>query len=298
MPVQVPNYTDFYSSEYHATNVGRMFRPDSPLMPNWKHMPIAYHGRASSIGISPMQVRRPKGQIKPPDAEAPIFAPTRQLDYELEMAFIVGQPNPIGEPVAIDQAEDHIFGMVIFNDWSARDLQAWEYQPLGPFGAKNFASTISPWVVTMAALEPFRTTSPVQQPQILPYLTPHRGDLHLDIELEVGIKAEGDTDYTTVGKSNHRHLYWSQAQQVAHHTITGCNLQIGDIGASGTISGPTPDSLGCLLEATQRGQNPLALASGQTRTFLQNGDTVQMRAWAQKDDVRVGFGSCQGTVVE
>ena len=295
MPCWIPNYTDFYSSEYHATNVGKLFRPDNPLLPNWKHVPIAYHGRASSIVASGTSIKRPSGQIKLPDNEAPIFGPTRQLDYELETAFIVGKSNAMGEPVPADKAEDSIFGMALFNDWSARDIQAWEYQPLGPFGAKNFASILSPWIVTMEALEPFRVDGPAQDPEPLPYLR-LPGKHHYDITLEVWLIPAGSTQEVLLGRTNHRHLYWSQAQQLAHHTITGCNMEVGDLCASGTISGPTPDSLGCLLETTQRGKNPIQLPDGATRTFLLDGDEIILRGYAGEGEARVDFGECRSRI--
>ncbi len=297
LPVHVGSYTDFYSSEYHATNVGAMFRdPANALLPNWKYVPIAYHGRATSIVPSGTPIRRPKGQIKPPDSPNPIFGPTRQFDYELEMAFIVGQGNELGTSVDVAKAEEHMFGLVLFNDWSARDVQAWEYQPLGPFLAKNFASTVSPWVVTMDALEPFRVESPDQNPEVLPYLS-HPKRSHFDIEMEVVIKPYNSNDEVRIGLTNHKYLYWSMAQQLAHHSSNGCNLQPGDMCASGTISGPTPDSLGCLLETTRRGQNPIQLPNGDARTFLQDGDEVIMRGWAKKGEMRIGFGECRGTII-
>ena len=295
MPCWVPNYTDFYSSEYHATNVGKMFRPDNPLLPNWKHMPIAYHGRASSVVISGTEVKRPSGQIKLPDNDAPIYGPTRQLDYELETAFIVGKSNRLGEPVPIGEAEEHIFGMVLFNDWSARDIQSWEYQPLGPFGAKNFASVVSPWIVTLEALEPFRLAGPVQEPEPLPYL--HLpGHYHYDITLEVWLHADGHLEEVMLARTNHKYLYWSQVQQLAHHTVTGCNMEVGDLCASGTISGPTPGSLGCLLEATLRGKEPIVLPDGSTRTFLLDGDEVIIRGYAGEGEDRVDFGECRSRI--
>lgn len=296
MPCWVPNYTDFYSSEYHATNVGKLFRPDNPLLPNWKHVPIGYHGRASSVVISGTDVHRPKGQIKLPDSEAPIYGPTRQMDYELETAFVVGKSNPMGQPVPIGEAEDHIFGMLLFNDWSARDIQAWEYQPLGPFGAKNFGSVLSPWIVTMEALEPFRVEGPVQTPEPLPYLR-QSGKHAYDITLEVWLNAEGMEEEVLLCRTNQKHLYWTQAQQLAHHTVTGCNLEVGDLCASGTISGPTPGSLGCLLETTRRGQEPVQLPDGSTRTFLLDGDEIILRGYAGEGDARVDFGECRSKVL-
>ena len=295
LPVKIPNYTDFYSSEYHATNVGAMFRPDNPLMPNWKHLPVAYHGRASSIVVSGHGVHRPSGQTLAAGEEKPSFGPSKMLDYELETAFIVGVPNAIGSPVAVDDAENHIFGMVLLNDWSARDIQAWEYQPLGPFLAKNFCSTISPWVVTMEALMPYRQPMPTHEPALLPYLQGGAHHHQYDICLEVDIEAVDGSD-TTVCQTNQKYLYWTMAQQLAHHTATGCNMEVGDLLGSGTISGPTPDSLGCLLETTKRGKNPVMLSNGETRGFLQKGDTVVMRGYAERGGKRVGFGECRGTI--
>lgn len=296
MPVRVGNYTDFYSSENHAHNVGAMFRdPANALLPNWKHLPVAYHGRASSIVPTGTAIKRPKGQIKPPDSPKPIFSSTRQLDYELETAFIIGTGNEMGTSIDVKSAESHMLGMVLFNDWSARDIQSWEYVPLGPFLAKNFASTISPWIVMMDALEPFRIESPAQDPEVLGYLK-HPAKSHFDIHLEVAIKPSNSKEEVKIGLSNHKHLYWSMAQQLAHHTVNGCNMQPGDMCASGTISGPTPDSLGCLLEATNRGKNPIQLPNGDTRAFLQDGDEVIMRGWAQKGDTRIGFGECRGII--
>ncbi len=262
LPAAIGDYTDFYSSREHATNVGTMLRgADNALMPNWLHLPVAYHGRASSIVLSGTDIVRPRGQSKPEKADAPIFGRTRSLDFELETAVFVGPGNELGKPIPIENAADHLFGMVLLNDWSARDIQAWEYQPLGPFLAKNFATSISPWVVTLEALEPFRCAGPKQQPEPLPYLRraePSSYDIHLEVMLETANGASKDI----ICKSNFKHLYWSMCQQLAHHTITGCNLRPGDLLASGTISGPTPDSLGSLLELTKRGSNPITLSNG------------------------------------
>lgn len=295
-PVKVNNYTDFYSSLEHASNVGKMFRPDGdPLLPNWKHLPVAYHGRASSIVLSGTPVRRPKGQLMPAGAEKPVFGASKLLDFELEMAFIVGHENTLGEPVPVSEAENHIFGMLIFNDWSARDIQKWEYVPLGPFLGKNFASSISPWVVTMDALEYFRTQGPEQSPEPLEYLRTS-GDRTFDIKLEVYIQPDNGKP-TRICESNFKYLYWNMAQQLAHHTIGGCNMQVGDICASGTISGPTPTSFGSMLELSWSGTQPVTLDDGTERKFLQDGDTVIMKAYCEKDGVRIGFGEVSGKVL-
>lgn len=289
MPVEVPNYTDFYSSIEHATNVGTMFRdPDNALLPNWKHIPVGYHGRASSIVVSGTPVKRPKGQTKAPDAELPSFGPTKRLDFELEMAFITGKENPLGTSITTGEAEEYIFGFVVFNDWSARDVQVWEYVPLGPFLAKNFASSISPWIVTLEALEPFRVDGPEQEPKVLPYLE-YDGKKNFDIQLEVTIQPEG-AESKQVAKSNFKYMYWNVCQQLAHHTVNGCNIKIGDMYASGTISGPTPESYGSMLELAWKGTKPLPMADGTTRSFIQDGDTVTMHGYAEVDGTRVGFG--------
>lgn len=296
MPVQVGDYTDFYSSREHATNLGTMFRgAENALPPNWLHLPIAYHGRASSLVLSGTEIRRPRGQIKPPDSAAPIFSATRALDFELEMGFFIGGGNALGEPIPVERAEEHIFGLVLVNDWSARDIQTWEYQPLGPFLAKNFATTISPWVVTLDALEPFRCASPTQSPTPLPYLQ-SSGET-FDIQLRVGLQTARMDERATICESNFRHLYWNMAQQLAHHTVNGCNLRTGDLLASGTISGPTPNSYGSLLELAWRGARPLQLPNGETRSWLQDGDQVTMTAWCQGDGYRVGFGECSGIIL-
>lgn len=296
MPVKVGDYTDFYSSKEHATNVGTMFRdPDNALLPNWLHIPVGYHGRASSIVVSGTDVRRPKGQTIAPDATQPTFGPSKLLDFELEMAFIVGKENVMGNSVSTKDAEDHIFGMVLFNDWSARDIQKWEYVPLGPFLAKNFASSVSPWVVTMDALQPFKVAGPIQDPEPLPYLK-FDGEKNYNINLEVAIKPENGGE-KTVCHSNFKYMYWNMAQQLAHHTINGCNMQIGDMCASGTISGPTPESYGSMLELTWRGSKPFQMPDGSERKFINDGDTVIMRGYAEKDGVRVGFGEVTGKVL-
>ncbi len=297
LPARIANYTDFYSSYHHAHNVGTMLRgPENALMPNWKWLPVAYHGRASSVVVSGTEVRRPKGQIKPPDAPAPLFGPTKSLDYELEMAFLIGPGNSLGQPVPIDQAGDHIFGFVLMNDWSARDIQAWEYQPLGPFLAKNFCTSISPWVVTMDALEPFRSSLAKQDPEPLPYLRA-KNDFTFDVQLEAKLQTAKMKTPQTITRTNFQNLYWSVSQQLAHHTVTGCNLQPGDLLASGTISGPTEDSRGCMLELTWRGANPLSLADGEERKWLEDGDTLSIAGWCQGDGYRVGFGEVTGTIL-
>jgi fumarylacetoacetase len=296
-PVKPANYVDFYSSLEHATNVGAMFRPDNPLLPNWRHLPIAYHGRANSIVASGAPVRRPSGQYRPVGQESPIFGPTQQLDFELETAFIVGQGTAQGSTVPLAEAENHIFGLVLFNDWSARDIQSWEYQPLGPFLGKNFASSVSPWVVTLDALEPFRVAGPVQEPHPLPYLQGD-GEQHFDIQLEVLIEPAGATVAPLViSHTNMKYLYWSMAQQLTHHASNGCPLEAGDIYASGTISGPTPGSLGSLLELTQRGTQPLNLPGDLQLGFLRDGDTIILRGYAEKNGLRIGLGEVSGTVL-
>ncbi|MGY6522997.1 MAG: fumarylacetoacetase [Mongoliitalea sp.] len=296
MPVKVGDYTDFYSSIEHATNVGTMFRdPNNALLPNWKHLPVGYHGRASSIIPSGVPIHRPKGQYKDPNMEKPEFGPSRRLDFELEMAFIVGKTTKMGDSVATDQAEDHIFGMVLFNDWSARDIQAWEYVPLGPFLGKSFASSISPWVVTMEALEPFRVKGPEQDVPVLPYLT-CESDHAFDIQLEVFIQPE-ESSASKVCTSNFKYMYWNIAQQLAHHTINGCNVNVGDMMASGTISGSTPDSFGSMLELAWKGTKPLILEDGAERKFIEDGDTVIMKGFCEKDGVRIGFGEVASKVL-
>ncbi len=295
MPIQVGDYTDFYSSLEHATNIGKMLRPDNPLLPNWKHIPVGYHGRASSIVASGTPVVRPQGQMLPAGAEQPIFGPTKLLDFELEMVFVVGKSNPMGKPVRIEKAEDYIFGLMLFNDWSARDIQGWEYQPLGPFLAKNFASTVSPWVVTLDALEPFRVAGPTQDPKPFPYLQ-FEGEKSFDINLEVEIESESGAK-ATISRSNFKYMYWNMAQQLAHHTVNGCNMNIGDLCGSGTISGPTPDSFGSMMELTWRGTNPIKLSDGSERKFINDGDTVTLRGWAERNGIRIGFGEAAGKVL-
>ena len=289
MPIRVGDYTDFYSSEQHATNVGTMFRdPDNALLPNWKHMPVGYHGRSSSIVVSGTDITRPKGQTMDPEATKPSFGPTRRLDFELEMAFITGQANELGDSVSTEEADDYIFGFTLFNDWSARDIQKWEYVPLGPFLAKNFASSMSPWIVTLEALEPFRVAGPVQNPEVLPYLK-YSGDSHFDINLEVFIQPEGSVE-TCVSRTNFKHMYWNVRQQLAHQTVNGCNVNVGDMYASGTISGPTPDSYGSMLELAWKGTKPLLMPDGTKRKFIHDGDQVSIRGFAEKNGIRIGFG--------
>jgi fumarylacetoacetase len=298
LPVKVGGYTDFYSSKEHATNVGSMFRdPANALLPNWLHLPVGYNGRASSVVVSGTDIRRPVGQVKPPTADVPSFARCTKLDFELETAFIVGADTALGEPVSVDRAESLIFGMVLLNDWSARDIQQWEYVPLGPFNAKSFATSISPWIVTMGALEPFRVPGPVQDPPPLPYLA-QSGARSFNISLSVDLQPQEAREATTICRTNYRAMYWSMAQQLAHHTVSGCNVSVGDLMASGTISGSTPDSCGSLLELAWNGQRPLTLADGKTqRSFLEDGDLVTMRGWCQGDTYRIGFGAVQGRVL-
>ena len=297
LPFEVGDYSDFYSSLEHATNVGTMLRgADKALQPNWRHLPVAYHGRASSVVVSGHDFPRPCGQIKPDGADAPTFGPTRALDFELEMGAVVGVGNELGRPIPVGQARDHVFGLVLLNDWSARDIQAWEYVPLGPFLSKSFCTTISPWVVTLEALEPFRVASPVQEPAPLPYLRTE-GPQAYDIHLEVYLQGERMDRPHRISSTNLRDLYWSLAQQVAHHTVNGCNLCPGDLLGSGTISGPTPDSCGSLLELTWRGARPLTFPDGQRRAFLEDGDRVTLSGWSQGDGYRVGFGEATGKVL-
>jgi fumarylacetoacetase len=270
--------------------------PENALMPNWKWLPVAYHGRASSVVTSGTDVRRPSGQTKPPDASAPVFGPTKSLDYELEMAFLIGPGSSLGESVPIDHAIDHIFGLALMNDWSARDIQAWEYQPLGPFLAKNFCTSISPWVVTLEALEPFRKPLPAQDPEPLPYLR-GKDDFTFDIHLEAALRSSSMKEPHTITRTNFQNLYWSIAQQLAHHAVNGCNLQPGDLLASGTISGPTEESRGCMLELSWRGANPLELPNGETRKWLEDGDKLTITGWCEGDGYRVGFGEVSGRIL-
>ncbi|MEM9857219.1 MAG: fumarylacetoacetase [Bacteroidota bacterium] len=296
MPIQVANYTDFYSSIEHATNVGKMFRdPENALLPNWKHIPVGYHGRASSIIPSGVSIKRPCGQTKAPDADIPSFGPTKRLDFELEMAFVTCKENTLGNRIATDEAEDYIFGFVLFNDWSARDIQVWEYVPLGPFLAKSFASSISPWIVTMDALEPFKVAGPKQDPTVLPYLE-YQGEKNFDIDLEVYLKPEGGEN-NLISKSNFKHMYWNVNQQLAHHAVNGCNIQVADMYASGTISGPTENSYGSMLELAWKGTKPLKLSDGTERKFVEDGDTVTMKGHATREGIRIGFGEVSTKVL-
>jgi fumarylacetoacetase len=306
LPAHVGDYTDFYASIYHATNVGMMFRPDTPLLPNYKHIPVGYHGRASSIVVSGSPVKRPAGQTKADDAVVPTFGPTKMLDYELEMGAFIGGGNTLGEPIAIREARKHLFGLCLVNDWSARDIQRWEYQPLGPFLAKNFGTTISPWVVTMDALAPFRVSAfarAAEDPAPLPYLheaeDQRAGGLDITVEawLESAQMRDDGFEAVRVSRGNVKDLYWTLAQLVAHHTSNGCNLRPGDLIATGTISGPEKESRGCLIERTWRGAEPFTLPTDETRSFLQDGDTVVLKASCEKDGVRIGFGECRGTIV-
>lgn len=297
LPAHIGDYTDFYSSKEHATNVGIMFRSkENPLLPNWLHIPIAYHGRSSSVVLSGTNLHRPVGQLKDDAQELPHFGPSQQMDFELEMGFFVGPGNRLGEPIPISEAEQHIFGMVLVNDWSARDIQKWEYQPLGPFLAKNLGTSISAWVVPLEALEPFRTAGPHQEPTPLPYLQP-AGPSGYDIHLEVHLQTEKQTQPVTICRSNFKYMYWSMAQQLTHHTVTGCNMRPGDLLASGTISGPTMDSYGSLLELTWRGTKPIELPNGEQRRFLQDHDTLSMTGWCQGENYRVGFGEVRGQLL-
>lgn len=296
LPVHVGDYTDFYSSIEHATNVGTMFRdPKNALLPNWRHLPVAYHGRSSSIVVSGVPVKRPMGQTRPEEEKPPVYGPSRLLDFELEMAFVTFDGKALGEPIACEEADEYIAGMLLFNDWSARDIQKWEYVPLGPFLAKNFASSISPWLVSLDALEPFRTAGPKQEPEVLPYLQ-YKGEKNIDINLEVAIAPEGGEE-STVCRSNYKYMYWNMNQQLAHHTVNGCNVRCGDMMASGTISGKSPDSYGSMLEITWRGTKPVSLKDGSQRKFIQDGDTVIMRGHCSKDGVRVGFGEVRSLVL-
>ena len=289
MPVQVGDYTDFYSSKEHATNVGSMFRDkENALLPNWLHIPVGYHGRSSSIVTSHIPIHRPKGQTMPEGAKEPVFGPSKQVDFEMEMAFITTDANLLGEPIPVDEAEEYIFGMVMFNDWSARDIQKWEYAPLGPFLAKNFASSISPWIVTMDALEPFRTEGPEPEKELMYYLK-YTGKKSFDINLEVYLKPEGSEE-NLLSKTNYKYLYWNMSQQLAHHTINGCPVNSGDMMASGTISGPTPDTYGSMLELSWKGEKPIKLGDGSTRSFIEDNDTVIMRGHCENESIRIGFG--------
>lgn len=297
LPAEIGDYTDFYSSREHATNVGTMFRgQEKALQPNWLHMPVAYHGRASSVVVSGRDVRRPYGQSIAPGATNPIFGPSREMDFELEMGFFVGPGNELGRPIPIDEAADYIFGLVLVNDWSARDIQRWEYRPLGPFLAKNLSTSISPWVVTLEALDPFRCSGPEQDPQLLPYLR-FPGEGAFDIQLEIHLQSREMAKPAVISRSNFRYLYWNMAQQLAHHTITGCNMRPGDLLASGTISGPAPDSYGSMLELAWRGTRPITLPNGEKRSFLEDSDRITLTGWCQGDGYRVGFGEVTGSIL-
>ena len=298
LPVHVPGFTDFYSSKEHATNVGTMFRdPKNALLANWTEMPVGYNGRASTVIVSGTDVIRPSGQLKPNPDERPVFSPCKRLDFELETAFVVGRGNDIGQPIAVDAAADHIFGMVLLNDWSARDIQKWEYVPLGPFNAKTFASEVSPWIVTMDALAPFKTACPTQEPKPLAYLNEKDSNNSFDINLSVELLPENSDEATVVCETNFKYMYWSMAQQLTHHTITGCKVEIGDMMGSGTISGPTPDSYGSMLEIAWNATKPVTLKGGETRSFIEDGDTVIMKGYSEKDGIRVGFGEVRGKVL-
>jgi fumarylacetoacetase len=299
LPALIGDYTDFYSSREHATNVGTMFRgAANALMPNWLHLPVGYHGRSSSVVISGTQIHRPQGQLCPDETKPPVFGPCNLLDFELETAFFVGPGNDLGKPININEANNHIFGMVLMNDWSARDIQKWEYVPLGPFTAKNYGTTISPWVVTMEALAPFLCEGPKQtEPETLPYLRDSEPGSY-DIQLQVSIKPEKLNESFSVTKSNFKHMYWSMKQQLTHHTISGCNMRPGDLLGSGTISGPTPDSYGSMLELCWKGSKTVPLGeSGETRKFIQDGDTVIMTGFCQGQGYRIGFGECSGQIL-
>jgi fumarylacetoacetase len=295
LPVDIGDYTDFYSSREHATNVGTMFRdPENALLPNWLHLPVGYHGRSSSIVVSGTRIRRPKGQTLPAGAETPVFGPTKLLDFELEMGFITTDANSLGRSVSVEEARDQIFGLVLLNDWSARDIQKWEYVPLGPFLAKNFATSISPWIVTLDALEPFRVEGPKQDPEPLPYLK-EEGKTAYDIKLEASIQPK-NSEETVVSRTNFKYMYWSISQQLAHQTVNGCNVRSGDLYGSGTISGKEPGSYGSMLELTWKGTKPLKMKDGTERKFIENGDTVILRGHCENEQVRIGFGTCVGKV--
>jgi len=295
LPVEIGDYTDFYSSKEHATNVGTMFRdPDNALLPNWLHIPVGYHGRSSSIIVSGTKIRRPKGQTLPAGSDKPVFGPSKLIDFELEMGFITTDTNKLGKSISIDNAEDYIFGMVLLNDWSARDIQKWEYVPLGPFLSKSFASTISPWIVTMDALQPFRVNGPEQNPEPLPYLQ-QEGNNGYNINLQAAIKPKKQEE-TIVSNTNFKYMYWTMNQQLTHQTVNGCNVRSGDLYGSGTISGPTKDSYGSMLELTWKGDHPIKMSDGSERKFINDGDTVILRGYCKNKDVRLGFGECKGKI--
>ena len=305
LPAHIGDYTDFYTSIHHATNVGKLFRPDNPLLPNYRWIPIGYHGRASSVVLSGHDVSRPQGQLMPPGAESPTLAPSKRLDFELELGIFVGAGNSLGTPITMDQAEQHVFGICLLNDWSARDIQGWEYQPLGPFLSKSFATSISPWIVTLEALAPYRLpfTRDANEPQPLPYLDSEHNraagafDIQLKITLATPAMREAELPAHTICQTSYRHAYWTLAQLITHHTVNGCNLQAGDLLGSGTLSGPESHQLAAMLEITQGGKIPLTLPNGEQRIFLEDGDQVTLRGWcATKDAARIGFGECIGTV--
>ncbi len=296
LPIEIGDYTDFYSSEQHAYNVGCMFRdPDNALLPNWKHIPVGYHGRSSSVIASGVPIHRPKGQQKPDDQPNPVFGPCKLLDFELEMGFFTFDGKPLGDSITTAEADDYIFGMCLFNDWSARDIQKWEYVPLGPFLAKNFASSMSPWIVTLDALQPYKIPGPKQYPDVLPYLE-YKGDKHYDIDLEVAIKIPNGEE-KIVSKSNFKNMYWNMNQQLAHHTINGCDIRCGDLLASGTISGDQKEAYGSMLEISWKGTQPITMPDGSTRKFINDGDTVIMRGTAQNKDIKIGFGEVSTLVL-
>ena len=297
MPFKVAEYTDFYASRCHATNVGTMFRgAENALPPNWLHIPIGYNGRASTVVVSNTAITRPLGQTKAPDAALPTFGPSKRLDFELELGAVIGVPSKMGQPITVQQADDMIFGYVLLNDWSARDIQAWEYQPLGPFQAKAFATTISPWVVTKAALEAFRTPTPAREHDLLTYLQ-EPGPMLYDIELEIFLQPEGGEKATLISQTNYSTMYYSAAQQLAHHGSSGCKMNVGDLLGSGTISGPQRNQLGSLLEMSMGGREPILLETGESRAFLEDGDTVTLRGWSQGAGYRIGFGECAGKIL-
>ncbi|MBX2804703.1 MAG: fumarylacetoacetase [Hyphomicrobiales bacterium] len=297
LPFQIAEYTDFYAGRHHAVNVGTMFRgPENALPPNWLHIPIGYNGRASSVVVSGTAVRRPLGQLKPPGAETPIFGPCRRLDMELELGAVIGGSNRLGEAVTVSEADEMIFGYVLLNDWSARDIQAWEYQPLGPFQAKAFATSISPWIVTKAALAPFRRSTPHRERELLPYLR-EPGPMLYDIALEADLTPASAAHATTITRTNYKEMYYSAAQQLCHHAVSGCPMRVGDLIGSGTISGPDKGAYGSLLELSWGGKEPITLATGETRSFLEDGDLVTLRGWAQGDRYRIGFGECSGQIL-
>ena len=297
LPVKVGDYTDFYSSIEHATNIGSMFRdPSNPLLPNWRHLPVGYHGRASSIIVSGIDIFRPKGQVMPLDSDKPVFTSSKRIDFELEMGYIIGKNSSLGSSITTDDADNYIFGKVLFNDWSARDIQKWEYVPLGPFLGKSFASSISPWVVTIEALDNFRVAGPIQNPEVLDYLK-FNGLKNYDINLSVSILPEKTNIETIVCKSNFKYMYWNMSQQIAHHTINGCNLNVGDMMASGTISGKSKDSYGSMLELSWGGKKNIELNDGSSRTFIEDYDSVIMRGYCEKDNIRVGFGEVKSKLL-